>query len=48
MSQASVNRHHHEALSARHRACQALAGKHRVANSISYMHFIVYKRSSQW
>ena len=43
MSQASVNRHHHEALSAGYRAGQALVGKHRVANSISYMYFIVDK-----
>lgn len=35
MSQAPVNRHHHEALSVGHRANQALAGKHRVTNSIS-------------
>ena len=48
MSQAPVNRHHHEALSAGHRAGQALAGKHRVANSISYMYFIADKRLSQW
>lgn len=48
MSQASVNRYHHEALSAGHRAGQALAGKHQVANSILYMYIIADKRLSQW
>lgn len=48
MSQASVNRHHHEALSVGHRASQALAGKHQIANSISYVYFIADKRLSQW
>ena len=48
MSQAPVNRHHHEALSVRYRANQALAGKHRVTNSISYMYFIADESSSQW
>lgn len=43
MSKAPVNRHPHEALPVRHRTCQALAGKHQVANSI-FVYILWHKR----